>query len=292
MLRTATALIALLAATPALAQTAGDPGLPDPNDQSDTFTIAAGGGYIPDYEGSDDYKFTPFAAVRGRVNGMNFSTRGTYLYVDLIRQPESGIDIDVGPIVGIRRERVSKIEDDFVRLFGKRKPAIELGGFAGVTFHGVTNPYGALSLRLDVVTDVGNAHESTVFTPNIDFGTPLSKHTYVSVGASADFVSNRYADYYYSYGGFLVGTTASAEAPGGPQFALPPPSYNAHGGMKNWKLTALVNQSITGDLTHGLSIFGAGTYSRLVGSIGKSPFVDDRGSKSQWQSVLGLAYTF
>ena len=62
--------------------------------------------------------------------------------------------------------------------------------------------------------------------------------------------------------------------------------------MKNWKLTALVNQSITGDLTHGLSIFGAATYSRLVGSIGRSPFVDDRGSKSQWQSVLGLAYTF
>ena len=286
MLRTATAVIALLAAAPALAQS--DAALPNPNDQSDTFTIAAGGAFIPDYEGSDDYKFSPFAAIRGRVNGMRFSTRGTWLYLDLIRRPESGIDFDAGPIVGFRRERVSKIEDDFVRQFGKRKTAIEIGGFAGVTFHGVTNPYDALSLRLDVVSDVGNAHESTVFTPNIDFGTPLSKRTYVSLGASADFVSNRYADYYYSYGSGRV--TESAEAPG-PQF-LPPPSYNANGGMKNWKLTALVNQSITGDLTHGLSIFGAGTYSRLVGSIGKSPFVDDRGSKSQWQGVLGLAYTF
>lgn len=286
MFRTVTApvalCIALLVAAPALAQPVSEPGLPDPNDQSDTFTIAAGGAWIPDYEGSDDYKFSPFGAIRGRVNGINFSTRGTWLYVDLIRRPENGIDIDVGPIVGIRRERVSKIEDDFVRLFGKRKTAIEIGGFAGVTFHGLTNPYDALSLRLDVVTDVGNAHESTVFTPNVDFGTPLSKRTYVSLGASADFVSNRYADYYYSYSGALVG---------GPLFALPV-SYNAKGGMKNWKLTALVNQSITGDLTHGLSIFGAGTYSRMVGSIGKSPFVDDRGSKSQWQGVLGLAYTF
>ena len=222
----------------------------------------------------------------------DFSTRGTYLYVDLIRQPDSGIDIDAGPIIGIRRERVSKVEDDFVRAFGKRKTAIELGGFAGITFHGLTNAYDALSLRLDVVTDVGNAHELTVFTPNIDFGTPLSKRTYVSVGASADFVSNRYADYYYSYGTVLIGTPELAEAPGGPEFAISPLSYNAKGGMKNWKLTALVNQSITGDLTHGLSIFGAGTYSRLVGSIGRSPFVDDRGSKSQWQGVLGLAYTF
>lgn len=279
MFRTAFAAALLASATPAFAQTAGDPGLPDPNDQSDTFTIAGGGAYIPDYEGSDDYKFSPFAAIRGRVNGMNFSTRGTYLYVDLIRQPDSGIDFDAGPIVGIRRERVSKIEDDFVRLFGKRKTAIELGGFVGITAHGLTNPYDALSVRLDVVTDVGNAHESTVFTPNIDFGTPLSKHTYVSIGASADFVSNRYADHYYSYSG----------GPGG--LGLPV-SYNAKGGMKNWKLTALANQSITGDLTGGLSIFGAGTYSRLVGSIGRSPFVDDRGSKSQWQGVLGLAYTF
>ena len=291
MLRTAFAAALLAAATPAFSQTAGDPGLPDPNDQSDTFTIAAGGAYIPDYEGSDDYKFSPFGAIRGRINGLNFSTRGTYLYVDLIRQPSSGIDFDAGPIVGIRRERVSKIDDDFVRLFGKRKTAIELGGFVGITAHGLTNPYDALSVRLDVVTDVGNAHESTVFTPNIDFGTPLSKHTYVSLGASADFVSNRYADYYYSYGTVRIGTPESAAPLDGPQFA-PPLSYNAHGGMKNWKLTALVNQSITGDLTHGLSIFGAGTYSRLVGSIGRSPFVDDRGSKSQWQGVLGLAYTF
>ncbi len=292
MLRTAFAATLLFASTSALAQPASDPGLPDPNDQSDTFTIAAGGAFIPDYEGSDDYKLSPFAAVRGRLNGLNFSTRGTYLYVDLIRRPDNGIDIDAGPIVGVRRERVTKIEDDFVRLFGKRKTAIELGGFAGVTAHGLTNPYDALSVRLDVVTDVGNAHESTVFTPNIDFGSPLSRHTYVSIGASADFVSNRYADYYYSYSTVLVGTTESAEPLDGPQFAIPPLSYNAKGGMKNWKLTALVNQSITGDLTSGLSIFGAGTYSRLVGSIGRSPFVDDRGSKSQWQGVLGLAYTF
>lgn len=279
MLRTAFAATLLLAATPALAQTAGDPGLPDPNDQSDTYTIAAGGGYIPDYEGSDDYKFTPFAAIRGRVSGINFSTRGTYLYVDLVRRPASGIDFDAGPIIGIRRERVSKIEDDFVRLFGKRKTAIEVGGFAGVTFHGVTNAYDALSIRLDVVHDLGNAHESTVFTPNIDFGTPLSKRTYVSVGASADFVSNRYADYYYRTPTIAVGN-------------LIIPGYNPGGGMKNWKLTALVNQSITGNLTGGLSVFAGGTYSRIVGDIGRSPFVDDRGSRSQWQGVLGLAYTF
>ena len=283
MFRTATApialCIALLAATPALAQTTGDAALPNPNDQSDNFTVALGGAWIPDYEGSNDNEGSPFAAIRGRVNGMSFSTRGTYLFVDLIRRPDSGIDFDAGPIVGFRRERTTKVKDDFVTDLPERDIAIEIGGFAGVTFHGLTNPYDQLSVRLDVTSDVGGAHRSTIFTPNIEFGTPLSRHTLVGVSLSADFVADRYAEYYYSI------TPAEGRIAG-------LPAYDADGGMKNWKLTALVNQSITGDLTHGLSIFGASTYSRLVGDIADSPIVDDRGSTSQWQAILGLAYTF
>jgi len=279
MLRTVTALVALLAAVPALAQPVNDAAMPNPNDQSDNFTIALGGAWIPDYEGSNDYEGTPFAAIRGRVNGMSFSTRGTYLYLDLIRRPDSGADFDAGPIVGFRRERTSKVEDDFVTDLPERNTAIEIGGFVGMTFHGLTNPYDALSLRLDVVNDVGGAHKSTIFTPNIEFGTPLSSRTYVGAALSADFVAGRYAEYYYSISpaeGFVAGL----------------PAYDADGGMKNWKLSALVNQAITGDLTHGLSIFGAGTYSRLVGDIADSPIVAGRGSRSQWQAALGLAYTF
>ncbi|MEO7814970.1 MAG: MipA/OmpV family protein, partial [Sphingomicrobium sp.] len=216
-----------------------------------------------------------------------FFTRGTYLYLDLLRRPDSGVDFDVGPIVGFRRERTGHVKDNFVDALPNRKTAIEIGGFAGVTFHGLTNPYDALSFRMDVVSDVGHAHKSTVFTPNIDFGTPLSKRTYIGASLSADFVTNRYADYYYSFGSG-VGDMAVHEA----FIILPPPSYNAHGGMKNWKIGTLINQSITGDLTHGLSIFGAGSYSRIVGSIARSPIVNDRGSRSQWQFAAGLAYTF
>ena len=291
MLRIATALAALIAATPALAQTASTTGLPDPNDRSNTVTIAAGGAYIPDYEGSNDYKFSPFGAIRGRVSGMSFFSRGTYLYLDVIRRPDHGVDFDAGPIIGIRRERIGHIKDDFVNGLPDRKTAFEVGGFAGVTFHGLTNPYDALSFRLDVVHDIGKAHRSTVFTPNIDFGTPLSKRTYIGASLSADFVTNRYADYYYSFDSGFGGPTLAQE--GGTQgIIIVPSGYNAHGGMKNWKLSALANQSITGDLTHGLSIFGGGSYSRIVGSIARSPIVEDRGSRSQWQSVVGLAYTF
>jgi len=278
MLKSIVAIGALLAAAPAVAQST-DAALPDPNDQSDTVTIGAGAAYIPDYEGSDDYRIIPAAAIRGRVSGISFFTRATYLYVDVVPRGSGNLEFDAGPIVGVRLNRTGKIKDDFVDDLPDRKKAIEVGGFAGVTYHGLTNPYDALSFRLDVVKDVGNAHESTIFTPTIDFGTPLSRRTYVGASLSAEWAGGGYADYYYSI------TPADALASG-----LAP--FDADGGFKNWRLGLLVNQSITGDLTHGLSVFGTGSYSHLSGDFKDSPIVDDRGSASQWLAAVGLAYTF
>jgi outer membrane scaffolding protein for murein synthesis (MipA/OmpV family) len=57
-------------------------------------------------------------------------------------------------------------------------------------------------------------------------------------------------------------------------------------------LGLLVNHSLSGDLTHGISLFAAGGYSHLAGDFKDSPIVDLRGSASQWLGALGLAYTF
>jgi outer membrane scaffolding protein for murein synthesis (MipA/OmpV family) len=275
------ATAALLAvATPAFAQS--DPAatsLPDPNDQSDTLTIGVGGAILPDYEGSNDYRVIPAAAVRGRVGGIAFFSRATYLYADLIPRGAGKLEFDAGPIVGVRLNRNGKIKDDIVDLLPRRHKAIEIGGFAGVTLHGLTNPYDALSARVDVVKDVGNGHGSTVITPSIDFGTPLSRHTYVSASLSADWVGGGYADYYYSIS--PSDTLASGLR-----------TYDADGGFKGWKVGLLANQSITGDLTHGLSLFGTASYGRLAGDFKRSPIVADRGSAGQWLGAVGLAYTF
>ena len=275
---------AVLAASPAFAQdtaaaTGTEAPLPDPNDQSDSVSIAVGAAYLPDYEGSDDYRIIPAAALRGRVSGISFFTRATYLYVDVVPRGDSKLDVDAGPIVGVRLNRTGKVKDDLVDLLPRRKKAIEVGGFAGLTYHGLTNPYDALSVRLDVVKDVGNAHGSTVFTPTVDFGTPLSRYTYVGLSASADWVGGGYADYYYSI------DASDSLASGLPVF-------NAKGGFKNWKLSMLANQALTGDLTKGLSLFGTASYSRLSGNFKRSPIVSQRGSAGQWLAAVGLAYTF
>jgi outer membrane scaffolding protein for murein synthesis (MipA/OmpV family) len=256
--------------------------LPSPEEvaNKDVVTVGAGAAIVPDYEGSDDYRIIPAGAVRGKVSGISFITRGTYLYVDVV--PSSGkIDFDAGPIAGLRFNSRRHIDDDVVKLLPHRKNAFEVGGFAGLGFHGVTNPYDTLSLRLDVLHDVGSAHKSTVFSPNLEFATPVSRTTFVGASIGAEFVSNKFADYYYSI------TPADSVATGG---VLAP--FNASGGMKNWKAALLVNQSVTGDLLHGVSIFGMGQYSRLVGEFRRSPIVSQRGSAGQWIGALGLAYTW
>lgn len=270
-------------ATPALAQSAPtDPQLPSPEDiaSRDTFTLAVGAALVPDYEGSDDSRVIPAAAVRGSYHGISFSTRGLYLYADLVPRSE-GIDFDAGPILGARINKRRHIKDDIVELLPKTKTAIEVGGFAGVSFHGVTNPYDTLGVRLDVLHDVGGAHESTLFSPNLEFSTPLSRTTYASANLGAEFVGNRYADYYYTI------TPADSVLTGG---VLPP--FDADGGMKNWKAGLLLNQSISGDLLHGFSVFGTAQYSHLVGDFKRSPIVSERGSASQWVLAGGVAYTW
>lgn len=274
-------LAALLAATlaaPALAQEAEAP-LPDPEDVGDNWTVALGAAWIPDYVGSDDYRLIPAAAVRGKIGGIGITTRSTYLYADLVPRGAGKVDFDAGPIVGARFNRTGKIKDDVVDLLPERKTAIEVGAFAGASLHGLTNPYDSLSFRLDLLRDVGSAHKSTVIAPEVSFSTPLSRWTYVSASLGADFVANRFADYYFS--------VSPAES-----VLTGLPAFNADGGMKSWKIGLLANQSVTGDLTGGLSLFGTVNYSRLVGDFKRSPIVSDRGSANQWLLAAGLAYTF
>lgn len=277
------AALAVSVSSPLFAQTQPTAGqLPTPEEiaSKDSVTVGAGVAIVPDYEGSNDYRIIPAGAIRGKISGISFTTRGSYLYVDVL--PNTGkVTFDVGPIAGVRLNSRRHIHDDVVKLLPKRKTAFELGGFAGVSLHGLTNPYDTLGIRLDVLHDIGSAHKSTTVSPNVEFSTPVSRRTYVSANVGAEFVSNRFADYYFS-----ISPTDSL-ATGGQL-----PAFNAGGGMKNWKAGLLVNQSITGDLLHGLSIFGLGQYSRLVGDFKRSPIVSQRGSANQWLGAAGLAYTW
>jgi MipA family protein len=279
ILRTLTVAALLGAASPVFAQSTAGSELPDPNDRSNSFTVAAGIASVPDYEGADEQRLTPAVAIRGRVAGMDFWSSATWLFLDLIAPSSSGLDLDVGPILGARFNRSGDVKDAAVDKLPELDTAIEIGAFGGVSFHGLTNPYDSLSLRVDYLHDVGGAHKSSVITPSVNFSTPLSRSTYVSGSLSAEWAGGGYADYYYSITP-LEGAVAGL------------PAFDADGGFKNWGLSLTGVQMVTGDLTGGLGIFAMGSYKHLAGDFKDSPIVDIRGRASQWMGALGLTYTF
>jgi outer membrane scaffolding protein for murein synthesis (MipA/OmpV family) len=269
--------VAALAAAPAAAQTAVDDPL-----LKETVTIAAGAAYIPSYVGSDDYLVAPALGARGSVSGFNFQFRGTEASVDLIRNRDPhAIDFQLGPVAGVNLNRTRSIEDPQVRALGKLDTAIELGGYIGIGKTGViTSVYDTLSASVTYTHDVAGAHDSYQITPAISYGTPLSRKAYVLVSGYADYVGKDYGDYYFTV------TPAGAVASGLPAFSA------RKSGMLGWGATALVNLSLTGDLTGGLSLVGGGGYYRVHGRYARSPIVAITGDRDQFYGGLGLAYTF
>ena len=247
----------------------------------DRVTIGAGVGLVPSYEGSDNYVFIPAAAAQGSLYGHRFFTSGTQLSVDLIPLADpNGIHFEAGPTIGVRLNRSGRIKDDRVEALGKRKVALELGGFVGISKTGlITSDYDTLSARLTVVHDVAGIHRSTIYTPSVQYSTPLSTTTFVGLSASMDFVEDGYARTYFSVDG--PGSVASGL-----------PAFNAKGGLKSYSLGLTGARSLSGDLRHGLSVFALGAYTRLLNDFSDSPVTNIAGSPNQFFGGLGLGYTF
>lgn len=285
--------LALLAgtvlATPALAQqddTADRPSPPPadvsgpPDNDRNSLTIGAGAAIIPSYEGSNDYVVIPVGALRGKVGGFSFFSRGTEFYVDAVRDT-GPLDIQFGPAIAVNFNRTSRIVDDRVRALGRRKAALEVGGFAAVSKTGViTSAYDSITVRLTYLRDISGIHDSYVLTPSIEYGTPLSKRAYVGISAAASIAGDRYAQSYFAV------DAAGAAASGLPTFARP------RGGFKDLTISALGSYSLSGDLRHGFALFALGSYGRLQGDFADSPVTSVAGSATQLFGALGIGYTF
>jgi outer membrane protein len=270
--------IPLLAAAPAMAEDEYERGRPyDPN----SLTIGAGAGYIPSYEGSDDYIVTPIGLAFGKVAGFGFATRGTALYIDLIPdKKDASVSFDFGPVANVRFDRTNRIKDPRVRALGEIDTAIELGAWVGLKKDGILHQYDTLGARVAWQKDVTDTHDGAIVTPGIEYSSPLSTKTVASLSLQAEHVSDRYARTYYSIG--AAGSAASGLA-----------AYNADGGWKSWRATLLLGQALTGDLRKPkLSLFGGLGYSRLLGDIARSPIVSVAGDRDQFFATAGLAYTF
>ena len=280
VVRVACCAVPLILAAPAMAQDVE--AMPDPSEVSGNMTtIGFGAAYGPDYEGSDDYRFIPGAFVRTQVGGVGLVTRGLYVYADIAPKGDGAVSLDAGPIAGVRLSRTGDVKDEIVDQLPELKTGIEVGAFGGVSISGITNPFDTLSFRLDALTDVNGAWDGWNLSPNVTFGTPLSRKAYASVSFTLDYVSDDFAKTYF-------GVT-----PANNLLVPELPAYDLDGGLKDWKIGLLVAHSIGGDdLLGGWQVFANTSYKKLVGDFADSPLVADRGAASQWFVATGVGYTF
>lgn len=248
--------------------------------------ISLAGGVItaPSYNGSDDRVILPGFYVRGRLSGFAFSTRGTNLQVDLIRQKRGQkTDLKFGPIINLRSDRTGRIKDVQVEALGEKKMAVEIGVSAGVTHTGiVTSGYDQVGLRVVGLKDISGKHGSWVLSPTVDYGTPLSKRAFIGVSASMNVYGKGFGRYYFDVD--PLGSAASGL-----------PVYSGAGNKVTagkYTIGLAGAYGLSGDLRKGFVLIGGAQYGRMLGRYADSPIVADAGSADQWLGGIGLAYQF
>jgi outer membrane scaffolding protein for murein synthesis (MipA/OmpV family) len=271
---------ALAAATPALAQ--DEPPAAVAQEGAARLTIGAGVAWLPDYEGSNDTRWTPIPAINGTVSGMSFTLLGNRASMDILPNPTGPTwDFQFGPVVvvNLNRTNADAIADPRVRALGEIDTAVEVGGYIGIGKTGlITSDYDKLSISLSYRHDVTRIHKSGVWTPSINYTTPLSTKALVGLFAGAEIVEDRYARTYFGV------TPAGSIASGLPVFT-------PKGGQKDISVGGVFTHSLTGDLTKGLTLVTGFTYRKLVGDFARSPLVSVAGSRHNWTVGAGLALT-
>lgn len=286
---------ASLAAVPAFAQESTDPQQAGTTDAAPPavaeaaeegkarLSIGAGVAYFPDYEGSNEHTWSPIPAAQGTVAGMSFTLLANRVSVDLIPNATGpGWDFQLGPVavLNLNRSKISAIEDPRIKALGEVDTALEVGGYVGIGRTGViTSDYDKLSVTLSYRHDVTSIHKSGVWTPAINYATPLSTKALVGFFAAAEIVEDDYARTYF--GVTPTGSVASGL-----------PVFTPKGGQKNISFGGMFTYALTGDLTKGLALVTGFNYSKLLGDFADSPLVSIAGSRHQWTGGAGLALTF
>lgn len=249
--------------------------------QGNHITVGVGGGYGPDYDGSDNYEFNVVPALQGKIGALEINPRNGGLALDFIPdRREDRIGFALGLAARVRTDRTGNLKDDVVESLGELDTAVEVGPTAGISFYQLLNPYDSVSFSTDVRWDMAKAHEGMVVAPTLSYFTPLSRSAFVSLGLNADYVDGDYADYYFT-------VTPAGSAVSGL------PAFDADGGWKSVGVRLTGGLDLDGDaVSGGFALFALAGYSRLLGDFKDTPLTSLRGDADQFSVGAGVGYTF
>jgi outer membrane protein len=228
------------------------------------FTLGAGAGVAPDYEGSDEYEAVPVLLARAaRDNGQLVELRGTTLRANLLPSPV----FSAGPIVNYRFER-DDVDEDAVDDLDDVDEAIEIGGFLGLRYQGWL-------ARVALTKDVNDAHDGILLSLLGGYRAQLAPQWSLTTIASSTWADDDYMDTYF---GIDAGDAAASGLD----------EFEAEEGFKDVGLT--LRLAWTSGASWGVT--ANASYKRLLNDAEDSPVVDDVGDENQLFGSVALTYSF
>jgi outer membrane protein len=237
------------------------------------YSIGAGVGVVPDYEGSQDYTAVPIPHFSAQwQNGRYITLDGNALKANLLANDKWSL----GPVLQYRGKRDDDVDNNRVSKMDKIDAAVEAGAFLGyklALFH-ISPNYDSWDIGAQLVTDVSGEHDGILATARTGY-TFKNDRMSTRIGASVTYADDDYMDTYFS-------VSASDAIRSGLK------KYKAESGVKDvgFDLTLRLK------MTENWDIRGAFAYIALLEDAKDSPIVDDEGDSGQFKGSVVVIYNF
>ena len=236
--------------------------------------VGLGVGYVPDYEGSEDYEGAP--ALFGKYNwasGRSIELGGApgagsaaRLSANLVSESMSS-NWRAGPLLQYRMER-DDVDNSKVDRMEDIDGTAELGAFVGFKMD-------RFSAELSVAADVGDEYDGYLVYLKGGYALPVNDSLKLKFGAHLTYADSNYMDTYF-------GVSSRDAARSGLS------RFNADGDLKDWGLNMSANYAINSSW----GLLGVVGYSQLLNDAEDSPLVNDVGDENQFKGTIAVTYTF
>jgi outer membrane scaffolding protein for murein synthesis (MipA/OmpV family) len=234
------------------------------------WTVGAGAGYAPDYDGSADYAAVPLWGLRaGNLYGPStyVDLFATKLTSNLLPHPH----LRLGPLVEYIPKR-GHVENNAVDDLQNVDPALMVGGLLGWDF--MDEPDQAVGVELQARGDVPNGHGYLV-TPAIRLRRAFAGQLTLAGALVSTYASEDYMSDYF-------GVDAANAARSGLD------RYDADAGFKDAGVDLLLGFGQGPGWRASL----IGRYRRLLNDAADSPIVKDEGDRDQYFAGAVVDYRF
>ena len=228
------------------------------------YSIGAGVGVVPDYEGSEDYKAAPLPYFSAQwKSGRYVRLDGNVLKINLLANDTWSL----GPVLQYRGERDDDVDNNRVSKMDKIDAAVEAGAFLGYN-------YDSWDIGFQLATDVSGEHDGLLATARTGYTFKNDKMS-TRFGASVTYADDDYMDTYFS-----------VDAKDAIRSGLK--RYKAESGIKDVGVDLMLRYS----MNENWSIRGITAYSALLEDAKDSPIVDDEGESGQFKGSVVVIYNF